>query len=124
VVGTTAGAGPHDRPGAREGSRSLLLLGLSLRRPFLVRLAMFGWAKVALFAPSLALKGLAEDLSEPDRQFLEEEVQRRGGHEIVRRSVRPGRWRGTRPRRRRKSWKIRDGKHEPASSAKRVVGFD
>ena len=85
MVGTMAGAGPHDRPGAREGSRSdLLLLGLCLRRPFVVRLAMFGWAKVALFAPSVAQKSLAEDLSEPDRQFLEEEVQRRGGHEIVR----------------------------------------
>jgi hypothetical protein len=94
VVGTTAGTGPHDRPGAREGSRSDLLLGLCLRRPFVVRLAMFGWAKVALFAPSVALRSLVEDLSEPDRQFLEEEVQRRGGHEIVRRSVRPGRWRG------------------------------
>jgi hypothetical protein len=94
VVGTTAGAGPHDGPSAREASRSDLLLGPSLRRTRKGRLAIFGWAKVALFAPSVALRSLVEDLSEPDRQFLEEEVQRRGGHEIVRRSVRPGRWRG------------------------------
>jgi pimeloyl-ACP methyl ester carboxylesterase len=73
AVGTMAGAGPHDRPGAREGcSKSdLMLLDLSLRRPFLARLAMFGWAKVARFSPSVALKGLAENLSEPDRRFLE-----------------------------------------------------
>src|SRR4028119_1668550 len=36
---------------------------------------MFGWAKVARFAPSVALKSMAEDASEPDRRFLEE-----GGH--------------------------------------------
>jgi pimeloyl-ACP methyl ester carboxylesterase len=85
VVGTMAGAGPHDRPGAREGcSKSdLMLLDLSLRRPFLARLAMFGWAKVARFAPSVALKGLAEDLSEPDRRFLEGEVQERGAAEVM-----------------------------------------
>ena len=52
AVGTMAGAGPHDRPGAREGcSKSdLMLLDLSLRRPFLARLTMFAWAKVARFA--------------------------------------------------------------------------
>jgi pimeloyl-ACP methyl ester carboxylesterase len=85
AVGTMAGAGPHDRPGAREGcSKSdLMLLDLSLRRPFLARLAMFGWAKVARFAPSVALKSLAEDLSEPDRRFLEGEVQQRGAAEVM-----------------------------------------
>jgi hypothetical protein len=61
AVGTTAGAGPHDRPGAREGcSKSdLMLLDLLLRWPLLARLAMFCWAKVALFAPSVAPKKLA-----------------------------------------------------------------
>ena len=86
AVGTAAGTGPHDRPGSREGcSKSdLMLLDLSLRRPFLARLAMFAWAKAARFAPSVALKSLAEDLSEPDRRFLEEEVQRRGAAEVMR----------------------------------------
>jgi pimeloyl-ACP methyl ester carboxylesterase len=85
AVGTMAGAGPHDRPGAREGcSKSdLMLLDLSLRRPFLARLVMFGWAKVARFAPSVALKSLTEDLSESDRRFLEEEVQERGAAEVM-----------------------------------------
>ena len=85
AVGTMAGAGPHDRPGSREGcSKSdLMLLDLSLRRPFLARLAMFGWAKVARFAPSVALKGLAEDASEPDRRFLEEGVRERGAAEVM-----------------------------------------
>ena len=70
AVGTMAGAGPHDRPGSREGcSKSdLMLLDLSLKRPFLARLAMLGWAKVASFAPSVALRSLAEELSEPDHQ--------------------------------------------------------
>jgi len=85
AVGTTAGAGPHDRTGSREGcSKSdLLLLDLSLRRPFLARLIMFAWAKTALLAPSVALKGLADDLSEPDRRFLEEGVRERGAAEVM-----------------------------------------
>ncbi len=89
VVGILAGAGPHDRPGSREGcSKSdLMLLDLSLRRPFLARLMMFGWAKVARFAPSVALKSLADDLSEPDRGLLEEWVQERGAAEVMSFSV-------------------------------------
>ena len=85
AVGTTAGAGPHDRPGSSEGcSKSdLMLLDLSLRRPFLARLMMFAWAKTALFAPSVALKGLADDLSEPDRRFLEEGVRERGAAKVM-----------------------------------------
>ena len=85
AVGTAAGAGPHDRPGSREGcSKSdLMLLDLSLRRPFLARLTMFGWAKVARFAPSVALKSLAEDASEPDSRFLEAELQERGAAEVM-----------------------------------------
>jgi pimeloyl-ACP methyl ester carboxylesterase len=85
AVGIAAGAGPHDRPGSREGcSKSdLMLLDLSLRRPFLARLTMFGWAKVARFAPSVALKSLAEDASEPDSRFLEAELQERGAAEVM-----------------------------------------
>jgi pimeloyl-ACP methyl ester carboxylesterase len=85
AVGIVAGAGPHDRPGSREGcSKSdLMLLDLSLRRPLLARLMMFGWAKVARFAPSVALKSLAEDASEPDRRFLEEGVHKRGAAEVM-----------------------------------------
>lgn len=85
AVGIVAGAGPHDRPGSREGcSKSdLMLLDLSLRRPLLARLTMFGWAKVARFAPSVALKSLAEDASEPDRRFLEEGVHERGAAEVM-----------------------------------------
>ncbi len=85
AVGTTAGAGPHDRPGSSEGcSKSdLMLLDLSLRRPFLARLMMFAWAKTALLAPSVALKGLADDLSEPDRRFLEEGVRERGAAKVM-----------------------------------------
>ena len=85
AVGIEAGAGPHDRPGSREGcSKSdLMLLDLSLRRPFLARLTMFGWAKVARYAPTIALKSLAEDVSEPDRQFLEEGVRERGAAQVM-----------------------------------------
>ena len=73
AVGVMGGAGPMDRPGAREGhSKSdLLLLDLSLGRPLLARMAMFGFSKFVRFAPSMALKGLTEELSEPDRHFLE-----------------------------------------------------
>jgi pimeloyl-ACP methyl ester carboxylesterase len=85
AVGTAAGAGPHDRPGSREGcSKSdLMRLDLSLRRPFLSRLMMFAWAKTALLAPSVALKGLAADLSETDRRFLEEGARERGAAEVM-----------------------------------------
>jgi pimeloyl-ACP methyl ester carboxylesterase len=85
AVGTMAGAGPHDRPGSREGcSKSdLMLLDLSLKRPFVARLIMFAWAKTALLVPSVALKGLADDLSEPDRRFLEEGVRERGAAEVM-----------------------------------------
>jgi pimeloyl-ACP methyl ester carboxylesterase len=85
AVGTAAGAGPHDRPGSREGcSKSdLMLLDLSLRRPFLARLMMFAWAKTTRFAPSVALKSLAEDASEPDRRFLEEGVRESGAAEVM-----------------------------------------
>ena len=86
AVRIMAGAGPHDRPGSREGcSKSdLMLLNLSLKQPFLARLAMSGWAKVARFAPSVALRSLAEELSEPDRQFLEEGVREHGAAEVAR----------------------------------------
>jgi len=86
AVGIMAGAGPHDRPGSREGcSKSdLMLLDLSMRRPSLARLMMFVWAKVAKLAPSVALKSLAEDVSEPDRQFLDEGVRERGAAEVMR----------------------------------------
>jgi pimeloyl-ACP methyl ester carboxylesterase len=85
AVGTMAGAGPHDRPGAREGcSKSdLMLLDLSMRRPLLARLMMFAWVKVGLFAPSVALKSLDDDASESDRRFLEEGVRERGAAEVM-----------------------------------------
>ena len=85
AVGTMARAGPHDRPGSREGcSKSdLMLLNLSMSWPFLARLIMFAWSKIALLAPSVALKGLADDLSEPDRRFLEEGVRERGAAEVM-----------------------------------------
>ena len=85
AVGTTAGAGPHDRPGSRQGcSKSdLMLLNLSMSWPFLARLIMFAWSKIALLAPPVALKGLADDLSEPDRRFLEEGVRERGAAEVM-----------------------------------------
>jgi pimeloyl-ACP methyl ester carboxylesterase len=80
AVGIMAGAGPMDRPGAREGySKSdQMLLDLSLKRPLLARLVMFGFSKVARFAPSVALKSLIEELSESDRHFLEEHAQELG----------------------------------------------
>lgn len=73
AVGIMAGAGPMDRPGAREGhgKSDLMLLDLSLGRPMLARMVMFGFSKVARFAPSVALKSLTEELGEPDRHFLE-----------------------------------------------------
>jgi pimeloyl-ACP methyl ester carboxylesterase len=86
AVGLMAGVGPMDRPGAREGrsKTDLRLLDLSLRRPLLARLVMFGLSKVARFAPSVALKSFTDEISEPDRRVLEEEARKRGAADVMR----------------------------------------
>jgi pimeloyl-ACP methyl ester carboxylesterase len=85
AVGIMAGVGPLDRPGAREGltKADQMLIDLSLKRPFVARLAMFGFSKLARIAPSVVLKSLAEELSEPDRLFLEEWGRKRGAADAI-----------------------------------------
>jgi pimeloyl-ACP methyl ester carboxylesterase len=85
AVGVMAGAGPLDRPGAREGySKSdQMLLDLSLKRPLLARVVMFGFSNLARFAPSVALKSLTNELGEPDRRSLEEAARKRGAAEVM-----------------------------------------
>lgn len=85
AVGIMAGVGPLDRPGARESltKADQMLIDLSIKRPLLARLITFGFSKVARFAPSVVLKTLSEELSEPDRLFLERRMGSKAGADLI-----------------------------------------
>ncbi len=85
AVVVLAGVGPLDRPGAREGlsKTDLRLIDLSLNRPLLAQLLLTVIAWAVRFAPSVVLKSLADELSEPDRRFLEEEKDKLGAAGVM-----------------------------------------
>ena len=72
AVATMAGAGPLDRPGARDGlSKSdLRLLDLSTRRPRAAAALLRVQALAARRAPGLAVKALAGELGPADGEAL------------------------------------------------------
>ncbi len=73
AIGTMAGAGPLDRPGARAGlaKSDRRMLDLALRHPRRASLRLRGMGLAARAARGAAVKSLAAELSEPDRLVLE-----------------------------------------------------
>lgn len=85
AVGVMAGVGPLDRPGAGEGmtGTDLRLLDLSLRRPLLARTMLAATAALAELVPSVMVERYADELGEPDGNFLREEARDLGAAGVM-----------------------------------------
>ena len=75
VAALMAGAGPLDRPGAREGlgKTDLQLVDLAQRRPWAARAMLRALKLGARVAPKAALNSFKKEVSEVDQRMLDEE---------------------------------------------------